>query len=78
MVKVMALVLGAALWTPPLLRTDRCAKKRVDACGCHHVFGVRHCHPNRRTPHCEALAQVELPNKANAQVLELVCSADPG
>ena len=52
----MVLLLGALLWTPPLLRTDRCAKKRVDACGCHHVFGVRHCHPSRRTTHCEAMA----------------------
>lgn len=31
-----------------------CAKKRVDACGCHHVYGMRHCHPNRKTDHCEA------------------------
>ena len=31
-----------------------CTKKRVDPCGCHHVFGVRHCHPNRATSHCQA------------------------
>lgn len=31
-----------------------CAKKRVDPCGCHHVYGARHCHPNRKTDHCEA------------------------
>lgn len=31
-----------------------CAKKRVDPCGCHHVYGIRHCHPNRKGDHCEA------------------------
>ena len=31
-----------------------CAKKRVDPCGCHHVYGMRHCHPNRKSDHCEA------------------------
>jgi hypothetical protein len=72
MVRVMALVLGAALWTPPLVRTELCAKKRVDSCGCHHVFGVRHCHPNRRSAHCEAVAQPEPPKSANAP--ELICT----
>jgi hypothetical protein len=33
-----------------------CTKKRVDPCGCHHVYGVRHCHPNRATAHCESWA----------------------
>ncbi len=36
--------------------TDACVKKRVDGCGCHRVFGRRHCHPNRRTEACEAYA----------------------
>lgn len=31
-----------------------CAKKRVDPCGCHHIYGMRHCHPNRKSDHCEA------------------------
>lgn len=57
----MVLLLGVVLGTPPLLRTDRCAKKRVDACGCHHVFGVRHCHPSRRTDHCEVIAAAAVP-----------------
>ena len=38
-----------------------CKKKRVDACGCHHVYGVRHCHPDRRSKHCEALASLGAP-----------------
>ncbi|MBF5045491.1 hypothetical protein FGE12_23995 [Aggregicoccus sp. 17bor-14] len=38
-----------------------CKKKRVDACGCHHVYGVRHCHPDRRSKHCEALASIGAP-----------------
>lgn len=55
-----AIVTAAVLWTPPLLSTKRCSKKPVDACGCHHVYGVRHCHPTRRTNHCEATASLEL------------------
>jgi hypothetical protein len=31
-----------------------CTKKRVDPCGCHHVYGIRHCHPNRVSGHCES------------------------
>ena len=38
-----------------------CKKKRVDACGCHHVYGVRHCHPDRKGKHCEAIVKAELP-----------------
>jgi hypothetical protein len=28
--------------------------KRTDPCGCHHQWGVRHCHPHKKTPRCEA------------------------
>ena len=52
-------LLAATLWTPPLVKSGRCLKKPVDSCGCHHVFGVRHCHPSRRTNHCEARASWE-------------------
>jgi hypothetical protein len=38
-----------------------CKKKRVDACGCHHVYGTRHCHPDRKGKHCEAIVRAELP-----------------
>jgi cell pole-organizing protein PopZ len=38
-----------------------CKKKRVDACGCHHVYGVRHCHPDRKGKHCEAIVKAEAP-----------------
>lgn len=58
----VAMVLGATLWTPPLVSSGRCAKKPVDACGCHHVYGVRHCHPNRKTSKCEAVAEAETGN----------------
>ena len=34
-----------------------CKKKRVDACGCHHVYGTRHCHPDRKGKHCEAVVK---------------------
>ena len=38
-----------------------CTKKRVDACGCHHVYGVRHCHPDRKGKHCEAVVKADAP-----------------
>jgi hypothetical protein len=43
-------------WPAPraaAVNPQACAKKRVDACGCHHLYGLRHCHPNRKGPHCE-------------------------
>ncbi|AGC41415.1 hypothetical protein MYSTI_00056 [Myxococcus stipitatus DSM 14675] len=59
----------------PVFNPSICAKKRVDACGCHHVYGIRHCHPNRKGEHCEApvKAQVsasETPETTEAPVLE--------
>jgi hypothetical protein len=38
------------------LGTRGCQKQAVDACGCHRVFGKRHCHPNRESSHCHAYA----------------------
>ncbi|HET9450932.1 MAG TPA: hypothetical protein VFO83_08630 [Aggregicoccus sp.] len=38
-----------------------CKKKRVDACGCHHVYGTRHCHPDRKGKHCEAVVKAQQP-----------------
>jgi hypothetical protein len=32
-------------------------EKRTDPCGCHHQWGRRHCHPQRKTPRCEAPAK---------------------
>ena len=29
-------------------------EKRTDACGCHHQYGSRHCHPKKKKTHCEA------------------------
>lgn len=31
-------------------------EKRTDRCGCHHQYGLRHCHPNKKTRTCEAPA----------------------
>jgi len=36
-----------------LARARTCAKKRTDACGCHHYFGVRHCHAKLKTDKCQ-------------------------
>ncbi|MCY1018101.1 hypothetical protein [Pyxidicoccus sp. MSG2] len=45
----------------PVFSPSTCAKKRVDPCGCHHVYGIRHCHPNRKGDHCEAPVKAQLP-----------------
>jgi hypothetical protein len=45
--------------TAPVFNPAICGKKRVDACGCHHVYGVRHCHPKRKSEHCEAMVRAE-------------------
>lgn len=54
---MLVAMLGAPLAAAAPLSTagtDKCSKKRTDACGCHHVYGLKHCHPNKKTPHCEA------------------------
>lgn len=62
---ILSLALHAA---PPVQLSGQvfnpsiCAKKRVDACGCHHVYGIRHCHPNRKTDHCEAPVNASVPD----------------
>lgn len=40
-----------------LSRARSCANKRTDACGCHHYFGVRHCHPKLKTDRCQRRVQ---------------------
>lgn len=52
--------------TAPVFNPSICAKKRVDACGCHHVYGVRHCHPKRKSEHCESMALVNEPSEKKA------------
>lgn len=55
-------VAALALWVAvPVFAEGPCATKRVDACGCHHVHGIRHCHPNRKTDKCEATASEKKP-----------------
>jgi hypothetical protein len=44
-----------------------CQKKRVDACGCHHVYGLRHCHPNRKSEHCEAPVKAPAPENQSTE-----------
>ncbi|PTL76993.1 hypothetical protein [Vitiosangium sp. GDMCC 1.1324] len=67
--------------TAPVFNPATCSKKRVDACGCHHVYGVRHCHPKRRTDHCESVAQVNESSGKDAsraeQFVEQFFSVEP-
>jgi hypothetical protein len=53
------------------LNPSVCAKKRVDPCGCHHVYGLRHCHPNRKSDHCEAPVKAEVPDKKDNEPISL-------
>jgi hypothetical protein len=64
--KAAGVLAGVLLSGIPIFAEGPCAKKRVDACGCHHVYGVRHCHPNRRTKNCAAPASAHLPPLAKA------------
>jgi len=53
------LLLGAGLLVAaPAWAHDN---KRTDKCGCHHQYGLRHCHPNKETPGCEAPASAKSP-----------------
>jgi len=79
-----ALVVAAALnagpvdvKTAPVFNPSICGKKRVDACGCHHVYGVRHCHPKRKTDHCEAMVRVDESIEKNASRVDDFLSTLP-
>lgn len=43
--------LSALFWTATAAAHDN---KRIDACGCHHQYGLRHCHPKKKSNRCEA------------------------
>ncbi|MFZ5470590.1 MAG: hypothetical protein ACOZIN_14240 [Myxococcota bacterium] len=43
-------LIGALLFAGPALAHD----KRTDPCGCHHQYGLRHCHQKKKTERCEA------------------------
>lgn len=63
--------------TAPVFNPAICGKKRVDACGCHHVYGVRHCHPKRKTDHCEAMVRADEPTEKNAALVDDFLSTLP-
>ena len=63
--------------TAPVFNPSICGKKRVDACGCHHVYGVRHCHPKRKSEHCESMAQLHDANDKKASVIDELYFSTP-
>ena len=63
--------------TAPVFNPSICGKKRVDACGCHHVYGVRHCHPKRKSEHCESMAQLHDANDKKASVIDELFFSEP-
>jgi hypothetical protein len=62
-----------SLGVGPIWPSAACSHRRVDACGCHHVYGLRHCHPNRKSKHCEmparAKARLPLPTEQRVETL---------
>lgn len=65
--KWAAVVLGVLCFVGPVAAHE----KRADKCGCHHQYGLRHCHPKYKTKTCEA------PVKATGKVdLELALEPD--
>ncbi|MCI0572698.1 MAG: hypothetical protein L0Y66_18240 [Myxococcaceae bacterium] len=70
----LGVVAPAQAASPPLQATSgsSCAKKRTDACGCHHHFGLRHCHPKLKTPRCEAPVRAQAPQPDAGEAREHV------
>ena len=63
--------------TAPVFNPAVCGKKRVDACGCHHVYGVRHCHPKRKSDHCESMVRATEPAGQNDSSVQELFSHEP-
>jgi hypothetical protein len=57
--KGWAVALGLALAGLAVAGPAAAHDKRTDRCGCHHQYGLRHCHPNKKTSACEAPARAE-------------------
>ncbi len=49
----------ALLWARAAMAHD----DRADKCGCHNQYGLRHCHPSKKTSKCEAPAKGERERK---------------
>lgn len=47
---LLAALFFASLWGAKASAHE----KRADPCGCHHQYGLRHCHEKKKTDHCEA------------------------
>jgi len=60
---VWGLMLGAGLLATPAWGHDH----RTDRCGCHHQYGLRHCHPTKKTTNCEAPAKAEAPARTDGK-----------
>jgi len=78
MVTLGGLFLAMALHAAPTVPTANqvlnpavCEKKRVDPCGCHHVYGIRHCHPNRKGAHCEAPVKAQVSETKKGEPVSL-------
>ena len=69
-VAAAAIFLSGSVWAGPVRRADKCNGKPTDRCGCHTVYGLRHCHPNMKTRQCEAPVRGEkAPEKAQKPVV---------
>lgn len=53
-----AIAVAVALFAAPALAHR---SKRTDKCGCHHQYGLVHCHPNQKSNRCEAPVASKVP-----------------
>jgi hypothetical protein len=54
----LGMVVAALMASGPALGHK---SKRTDPCGCHHQYGLRHCHPTQKSPKCEAPVRAKQP-----------------
>lgn len=57
--KLAAVLMGVLFLAGPAVAHE----KRADKCGCHHQYGLRHCHPKFKTKTCEAPVKATAPVK---------------
>lgn len=62
-----ALALAVAMFAGPAFGHR---SKRTDKCGCHHQYGLVHCHPNLKSNRCEAPVADKKPADAKADEAE--------
>ena len=64
--KTLGILLGLLVAAPALAH-----HARTDKCGCHNQYGLRHCHPSKKTKRCEAPVSTVPPSPAPPAAVRL-------